>query len=636
MDSEKSAIVEVEQSLPAESAGIERLRLLTLRVLAAGLLMAVALVIGVRLGIEDSTVDDGASAEEDEPEETWTCSMHPQIRMPSAGQCPICGMELVLAEDLDEDDDEEHGPIAPRVSLSATQQTLGKIELTTVVRTEPRADVRLVGRVDYNENGIHAITPWTAGRIDELFVRVTGAEVRKGQTVALLYSPEIYEAMRELLVAIKQGKALAGGLHGSANLAAATVEASRERLELLGVSKSRIREIERTQKAPRQVKIRSKFSGTVLERNVEEGDYVRAGTALFRVADLSRLWVQIDAYESDLPHLSLGQSVRLSVESMPEQGFTGTVEFIDPVIDRQTRTARVRVHVDNGEGRLRPGMFVEAVIEADVGRQLSFLVIPATAALFTGRSSVVYVAVPEEARTYELRELRLGPRAGPVYPVLAGLSEGDRVVTRGVFVLDAHLQLQGGRSMMTRGDDRDLPKLGVRVSAELRAQLESPLSAYLDAVDELAKDDFPAARLMLVALAESAESLEAISPRRGQEAWMPIRAALVRHAKHAASVEREGEVRSAFEHVSMQILDLLRVFGNPTEDPLVLALCPMAFDDRGAQWVQRGEVITNPYYGASMLRCGEIRAIVLAGERLAVSPTDSAPPPAAAMSGHQH
>jgi len=592
---------------------------------AVVLSLSFTLWVGMRIGPAEAPTEE----HDGDHGQIWTCSMHPQIRMPEAGQCPICGMDLVPAAG----GDDANGP-RDRVELSERARAMAGIRTTPVRRTEPRTDVRLLGQVDYDETRLRMITPWTGGRIDRLKVRVTGAKIRRGQLVATLYSPEVYAAMRELIAAAKQAEALVGGLPGSASLAAKTVEATRERLRLLGVPNSLIKQIERDRKAPKHVQVRSPFPGTVLERKVEEGDYVKAGTVLFHIADLSRVWVQIDAYEADLPFLSPGQRVELRVESLPDETFVGEVAFIDPVIDPQTRTVRVRVEVDNGEGQLRPGMFAQATIEGRMGAQASHLVIPASAALFTGHRSVVYVEVPGRSGTYALREVRLGPRSGPVYPVLVGLAEGEQVVSQGTFLIDADLQLQGGRSMMTRPDDSAERAQLLVVPPELLAAIEPVVSEYLDAHQSLAADEIDAAREHLEALSVAANAVEPVGPKQSRQAWSTLASSIAGHARHGATAKDTATVRVAYEALSDELAMLLERFGNPTDATLDIAFCPMAFDAKGAQWVQRDEALANPYYGSAMLRCGEVRASLAPGERLA-SPEAQAEPAAAAAT-HNH
>ncbi len=611
--------------------------------LAAGLFgaFAIGLVAGAR-GCSDEQSDD-ASVDAERVNQAratvWTCSMHPQIRMDEPGQCPICGMDLIPVSEQSAEEEEEHATTrGDLVTLSERAKALAAIRTVAVERASSSAELRLLGRIEYDETRIRTVTPWTAGRIDDLRVQVTGARIKRNQVIALLYSPEIYSAMRDLVAAAEQAERLAQGLHGSADLAQAALRASKERLRLLGVTERQIDNVIRNKTPPTDVEIRSPFTGTVLERMVNEGQYVSAGTPLYRIADLSRVWVQIDAYETDLPHLRVGQEVVVKVEGLAEEPFTGRTAFIDPVLDERERTAQVRVEVANSDGKLRPGMFAEAIVETDAIAEGAPLVIPETAPLFTGRRSVVFVDVPDAARpTYELRVVRLGPRSGPVYPVLAGLNEGERVVAEGAFVLDADLQLRGGRSMMTLPDDvSSAPPPAPLISPAFRDALRPVLESYLDVQKHLADDALEEARSSLRELAERANAASPQGSRKALDAWQRIASKLVGHARHAAASSDPGEVRSAFEHLSMQVMELLRSFGNPLDEALRVAFCPMAFDSQGAQWVQRDESLENPYYGQAMLRCGEFRATVLPAERLGASVADDTPPPAPVGGHHDH
>jgi len=612
--------------------------------LAASLLLAFAFGIGVGGRDGDSAPpeavkESSSTAAHDHGARTtvWSCSMHPQIRMDEPGQCPICGMDLIPVTTDDEDDDEHASTRGELVKLSPRAQALAMIETAPVERMTSRAERHLLGRIDYDETRIRTVTPWTAGRIDELRVRVTGERIKRNQVVATLYSPEIYSAMRDLVSATDQAARLSGGLHGSADMAQGAVDATKKRLRLLGVPSREINRVIRTKNPPTHVEIRSPFAGTVLERLVNEGQYVSAGTPLYRIADLSRVWIQIDAYETDLPHVRVGQEVVVKVEGLAGEAFTGTTAFIDPVLDEHARTARVRVEVDNPKGRLRPGMFAKAIIESDTGAGPTPLVIPESAPLFTGRRSVVFVQDPQASRpTYELRVVRLGARTGSFYPVLAGLNEGEKVVVQGAFVLDADLQLRGGHSMMTMADDvSSAPPSAPLVSPAFRAALRPVVAAYLEVQGQLAEDDLDGARESLSQLATRTNEASPQGSRRAMDAWQRIASKLVGHARHGSVSTDAGDLRNAFEMISMQQSELLRIFGNPLDRALRLAFCPMAFDSKGAEWIQVDGALKNPYYGPSMLRCGEFRATILPSERLGAS-VDPVEPPPAPSGGHQH
>ena len=391
--------------------------------------------------------NEGARTHTEDREATvWTCSMHPQVRQPEPGQCPICGMDLIPTVHPTSSDED-----AKRVSLSERAKVLARIRTIEAQRLgSGRVQRRLLGRVDYDERSLRTVTAWIAGRIDRLHVSTTGERVRRGQVIATLYSPEVYNAHQDLIQARQQLERLQDGATPSASRAAkAALEAARDRLRLLGVPSGEVRTMERAEKPSERVRIRTPFGGTVIERVATQGSYVETGSGLYRVADLSTLWVQLDAYESDLPVLRAGQSVSLEVKALPGEVFQGRVTFVDPVLDPKTRTARVRIEVKNQDRRLRPGMFVEASVQSDTVAKESPLVIPATAPLFTGRRSIVYVEAPgTDLPTYEAREVTLGPRMGELYPVLDGLGEGERVVIHGAFAIDADLQIRGGDSMM--------------------------------------------------------------------------------------------------------------------------------------------------------------------------------------------
>ncbi|MBL4635109.1 MAG: efflux RND transporter periplasmic adaptor subunit, partial [Kofleriaceae bacterium] len=390
----------------------------------------------------------------------------------------------------------EGGP--ERITLSESAKIRAKIRTTAVKALKKGGEERrLLGRVDYDETRLRTVTSWIGGRIDRLNIRTTGQLVKRGQVIATLYSPEVFGAHQDLLVAKKQLQKLAGATETARMGARLALKASQDRLRLLGLPASVIKTMENAKRPSEQVRIRSPFSGTVLERLATEGSYVKTGTGLLQIADLTSLWVQLDAYESDLPLLSIGQEVSLKVEALPGESFSGRVMFVDPVINQRTRTTRVRVEVKNTDGKLRPNMFAEAVVKGNQGdAHHSQLVIPDTAPLFTGRRSLVYVEVPNSERpTYDARLVRLGPKMGDVYPVIAGLAEGDRVVTHGAFTLDADLQIRGGRSMMTAPDDTgDGPydKI-VSIPTKYEKPLAKVVSSYLSLHEALASDDLEAA-----------------------------------------------------------------------------------------------------------------------------------------------
>ncbi len=393
--------------------------------------------------------DTSVSADEAATDETWICPMHPHIRQPEPGDCPICGMDLVLVEEeVQEVDAGER-----RLTVSEAGKALMEISTSPVERKHVEVEVSLVGKVAYDEGRVSKITAWVRGRLDRLHVDYTGQVVKRGDPMVDLYGPELLAAQEELVQSTAAvERAREGGRESAQASAAATLEAVRERLRLWGISDDQIREIEERGTPESHVTIHAPTGGTVVEMNAVEGTYVSTGTVIYTIADLSQVWVELEAYETDLASIRAGQTVDIRIEAYPGETFHGKVAFIEPIVDPKTRTIDVRVEAANPRGRLMPDMFVRAVVRAmpHAHGADAPLVIPATAPLITGKRAVVYVEVEGTDRpTFEGREVVLGARAGDYYVVRSGLAEGERVVTEGNFKIDSALQIRAKPSMMS-------------------------------------------------------------------------------------------------------------------------------------------------------------------------------------------
>lgn len=437
-------------------------------------------------------------------EKWWTCSMHPQIRQPKFGKCPLCFMDLIPVE--------QQSPSAALREITFTNDALKLMEIETVPveRKFVEAQINMVGKVDYDESKVKSITSWVPGRIDRLYVDFTGIQVTKGDHMVYLYSPDLISAQAELLQAVEAKKKLKSG--SSEFLLSSTQEtlnASREKLRLLGLTPQQIEEVEKTGRPTDHITIYAPIGGIVIEKNINQGAYVETGTKIYTIADLSEVWVKLDAYESDLVWLRFGQKVEFTTEAYPGETFNGVISFISPVLDPQTRTIKLRVNVSNPDGKLKPEMFVHAVVRTKVAAsgnimdpnmadkwicpmhpsvvksalgqcdicgmdlvkteslgyisaekpQQPPLVIPASAPLITGKRAVVYIRLPDPNKpSFEGREVVLGPRAGDYYIVEKGLAQGDIVVTNGNFKIDSALQIQAKPSMMSpQGEEKPMP-----------------------------------------------------------------------------------------------------------------------------------------------------------------------------------
>ncbi|MDK2955058.1 MAG: rane fusion protein copper/silver efflux system [Desulfovibrionales bacterium] len=392
-----------------------------------------------------------ASREEAKPGVTWwTCSMHPQIKLPGPGKCPICFMDLIPME---QDTDQGKANLR-QITLSPTARELARVEIAKVVRRDVPVDTRMVGTIAYDETREGVITAWVGGRIDKLYVDYTGDFVKKGQRMADIYSPELYAAQAELIQAYRAlPKLEKSRLAVIKESAERTRAAAREKLRLLGLTQRQINDILKQGKPSDHVTLHAPMAGVVVDKKVDEGVYVKTGSPIYTIADISRVWVMLQAYEADLPWVKMGGEVTFTAEAYPGKEFRGKVVYIDPFLNPKTRTVGVRLDAANPGYELKPGMFVRAVQRSDADKEAIGgeppLVIPASAPLVTGKRAVVYLAVPGREGVYEGRQIVLGPKAGNFYIVRAGLKEGEEVVVRGAFLIDSAVQIMAEPSMMS-------------------------------------------------------------------------------------------------------------------------------------------------------------------------------------------
>lgn len=404
------------------------------------LILSGTLIIGIFLGWilfhsstskdvrHDQTVEAAKSA-------VWTCAMHPQIRIEKPGKCPICGMELIR---LNQNFDSQMDPSAIHLTLEATQ--LANVQTTVVSRQNPEKEVRLYGKVQADERLIQNQVSFVSGRVERLLVNFTGEPVKKGQPLALIYSPELVVAQQELLEAAKSKRAQPE-----------LYEAAREKLRQWKLPESQILAIESSGIIQTNIEVTSTATGIVTARRINNGDYVNQGSVMYQVSDLSSVWVLFDAYESDLPFLETGDKIEFTIQALPGIYFKAKLKFIDPVIDPINRVAKVRVEMGNHEGKLKPEMFATGIVKATLDQFRNKLVIPRSAVLWTGTRSVVYVKQQGiKEPVFKMRVIELGPLLGNSYVVNSGLSDGESVVTQGAFSVDAAAQLEGKPSMMNQ------------------------------------------------------------------------------------------------------------------------------------------------------------------------------------------
>ena len=584
----------------------------------------------------------------------WTCSMHPHIRLPKPGICPLCPMDLIPVVTQD-------GVVGERqIAFSQEALKLMEVQTSPVERKFVEAEIRMVGKVDYDETRVKNITAWVPGRIDRLYVDFTGITVNKGDHMVDLYSPELISAQAELLQALKAVGSIKDNTSDlMKRTTLAMLEASRDKLRLLGLARAQIDKIESAGQPVTHITVYSPIGGIVINKHATEGMYVNTGTPIYTLADLSRLWVKLDAYESDLPWIRYGQEVEFSTEAYPGQVFKAKISFRDPILNAKTRTVKVRLNVDNSDGKLKPGMFVRGVLRAKVAQggaamapelagkwicpmhpsvvkdqpgtcdicemdlvttESLFatvnepnkppLVIPATAPLITGKRAVVYVRIPNADKpTFEGREVVLGPRAADYYLVREGLAEGEIVVTNGNFKIDSALQIQAKPSMMSAESSQKYEIF--EVPDEYRRQLWGVVEKYLLLHEALASDDKDSAAR---AASETLEALSAVEMSlvsgNAHNAWMDNSMKMKTALDKIKEVEGIEQMRVGFEGLSNELIAVVGQFGVYPDKTLYKINCPMAFNNKGADWLQMDEDIRNPYFGASMYKCGQVIEVI--------------------------
>ncbi len=528
-------------------------------------------------------------------DQLWTCSMHPQIKLNEPGDCPICGMDLIPV--ASNSSSGNSNPLAFEMTPEAV--AMANVSTTIVGGTDAKGDLFLSGKIQADERENAAITAKFPGRIEKLYVTFTGEQVRVGQRLASIYSPELLTAQRELIEAVKT-KASFPELY----------QAAKEKLKLWKLNDAQISEIEKSGQVKDKIDILAEFSGVVTQRNIAVGDYVSTGQVLFNVVDLSRLWVLMDAYESDLPFIKVGNEVNFNVAGIPGENFKAKVTYIDPMIDPNTRAASIRAEVLNRQSNLKPEMFVTARIQSTQKGSQAKLSIPRTAVLWSGKRSVVYLKVPNsEIPTYEMREITLGSRVGDNYQIESGLQAGEEIVTNGVFAIDAAAQLSGNFSMMNRPETRSL-----EVSSAFRDQITQIADAYFRVKNGLVSDQLNQSQKDLTEVKKAVSQVDMkLVEGKAHDSWMKVQAQLnaaVGNMEKASSID---EARKGFSILSEAVLEMTELFGL-NKEAVYKDYCPMAFGNQGAFWLSERKDITNPYFGASMLTCGEVKQTYLKGQ----------------------
>jgi membrane fusion protein, copper/silver efflux system len=561
------------------------------------------------------------------PGSLWTCAMHPHLRLEEPGNCPICGMELIPVASEEESDDDE-GDYT--VKLSNTAMKIAEVSTSLVERKSPYKEVYLPGKVMPDERRISELTSRFPGRIEKLYVNFTGQKVRKGQILAKIYSPELVTAQRELFEAMKFQESNPG-----------YYKAARNKLKLWDLNEKQIDDIVNSGDVQFYFDVLSPLTGTVTMRMVSLGDYVKEGTSLFEIIDLSHVWVMFDAYENDIPWIKLKDKIKFRIKSIPDVVFESTVTFIDPVINPKSRVAGVRAELDNPKDLLKPEMLASGSLKTMLPGSGEQLLVPKSAVLWSGKKAVVYVLTNDHQNMFRFTEITLGADAGNAYVVLDGLNDGELVATNGVFKIDAAAQLKGEKSMMNPtggkqsmggmagmdmgGDSKkeseevDKPKeeagmssmeMEMMVDPKFKTQIADVVKAYLNLKEAFVATDSKQAAAESKAVKAAMEKVDmGLLKGDNHMMWMDMMKPINNALDGIISAKDIEGQRLAFADLSDGIYNSIKMF-HVSGLNVFYQFCPMARDGEGAYWLSLEKEIRNPYYGEAMLTCGETKETI--------------------------
>jgi Cu(I)/Ag(I) efflux system membrane fusion protein len=437
----------------------------------------------------DGSSQVGLTSEEgpDEPAQSYICPMMCVPPTTKAGRCPVCAMELVPAAA-----GSSAGP-SSKIQIDPRSRRVAGIETVVAKSQTLFREVRGVGEISYDESKLKTLSAYIDGRIEELYADYTGIEVKKGDSLALIYSPDLYAAQVSYARTLEFSEKVTGGNARTTDSNRRLVDSSRQRLVELGMTETQIKKLE-SDKAPNsRLALHAPISGTVIEKLAVAGQYIKTGMPVYKLADLSTVWLVMEMFPEDASVIQIGQNVIAESQSMQGQTCEGVVEFVEPTVDPKTRTVGVRVAINNELGHLKPGEFIRATLKIPLlsknGEPQETVVVPRNSLLSIGQTSILYVeGKPGE---FELRNVKTGPTVDGQIAIFEGLAAGENVVAKSTFLLDAQMQLQGNPSLMD-------PDKAVAMASNMTELTEAEKEEIRVAMESLSESDRKLAEVQLI------------------------------------------------------------------------------------------------------------------------------------------
>ncbi len=528
-------------------------------------------------------------------EERWTCSMHPQINLPESGDCPICGMDLIAVQETNDAVSQN------QFKMTENAIALANIQTTIIGKTNIEDDVlKLSGKITENEENKAVQVSYFNGRVERLYANTSGENIRKGQLLASVFSPELVATQQELITAA-----------AIKNEQPQLYQAVRNKLRLLKISETQIDQIEKTGKIKESFPVYATVSGTISEKMVAQGDYIKQGQPLYKIANLSTVWVVLDAYENQISKLKIGQKIVIASKAYPNQKHEAKILLINPIVNTKTRTVKVRATLDNDQSLFKPGMFVLGHVQSNTQKNAQSLIIPASAVLWTGKRSLVYIKINPDQPVFEMREVTVESKDGKIYMVHDGLQKGEEIVINGTFTVDAAAQLQGKKSMMNRkrsmiSDTVDQKNgkedvLG-RLPESFQEKFSKTLPFYFEMKNAFIASDINAVSMSAKKIKEMLEVLNLNGLGKNESLDVKNSQKLISEIVGSQNIDTQRKHFIIFNEHMINLVKLL----DRVEDRFYVQKCPMANENKGAIWLSLEKEVKNPYYGNMMLNCGDV------------------------------
>lgn len=549
-----------------------------------------ALIVGLGLGWV-FFAGDSPEPKHDDIEETaefWTCSMHPNVRSQEPGDCPICGMDLIPANSGGSEVDNS------AITLSDNQIRIANISTIVVGSSSANSFVTLSGKIGIDERKKFTQPSHFSGRVEQLYVNYTGAKVSNGQKIASIYSPELVLMQRELLSAYKKKE-------DNPDLYNSIVR----KLKRKKIHDEQIKKITESGEVEERFDLHAHNSGVVTNLFISSGDHVSMGDPIVELANLNNLWVEFDAYESDLAEVAIGDMIEFEVPAYPNKKFKSRINYIDPLINNETRTAKVRGSISNSSGLLKPEMLVSGTVNSSSDSES--IIIPKSAVLWTGERSVVYVKVPDtDEHIFEARVVKLGKLTDSGYPILEGLRNGEKIASKGTFTIDAAAQIAGKKNMMTMENKKAGNVTQEKDEIKEEIDFSGLLPHYIKLQESFVATDLQKAKLNSKKLANYISS-ELISTNELKESKYEQQIESLLSLSRGITDDTDIEdARKKFSNISVLLIDIMDATKS-YDDKLYVMKCPMATVGDSAVWLSKNKKVLNPYYGDKMLNCGFVK-----------------------------